>query len=285
MQPGFPVGLIISSLMMIFGVVIFYRRLSKYLLIKNTPTQKTRAAVQGYGEFSGRAEPVHLIETPISKLAAVAFRLEIYQFTGSGKSRSRDTILDITHAPRFILRDDTGSIIVDAPRDQSLFTLLQPSHQKKYLISRGSFFEAWEHSVSHAKILIQVRKHTLEYYKAYAAYEKGGSYAKVEDAVRAVVAHLDENLDAFGPITEGRGGNGLIVTEQAILPDDEVLVLGTVVSEEGENVITKGKEGAFVIGCGSESQVLRRFRRPLLLAILLLIAGIALFVLILMAGP
>ncbi|MFT4308428.1 MAG: hypothetical protein ACMXYM_03595 [Candidatus Woesearchaeota archaeon] len=286
------IGIIIFGLLTLLAAGFAYSTLSKYLLIKNTAPQRIRSVSQGFAQLHGRAEPITVIETPISRIPAVAFRLEIYHYvsSGSGKDQStkRETIVDITHAPRFMLKDDTASILIDAPREQNLFRLLRPSHFKEYTIGRGGFFDQMRNAWAQSKGVFDMKRLSWPYAKALMDFRKSGDYTVVEDAVSGIVSELQKSLESFEPAAErGRitwGNNKLYVTERAILPNDEITVLGSVSSQESAPIVTKGKEGTFLIGSGDEAQVLRGFRWPMIGAIAFLLVCIALLVLVITSG-
>ena len=285
-------AIIVLGLLTLLGVGAVYGTLSKYLLIKNTAPQRIRSVSQGFAQLHGRAEPIKVIETPISRIPAVAFRLEIYHYvsSGSGKNRSRrrETIVDITHAPRFMLKDDTGAILIDAPREQNLFRLLRPSHFKEYTISRGGFFDQMRNAWAQSKGVFDMKRLSWPYAKALMDFRKSGDYHVVEDAVSGIVSELQKSLESFEPAAErGRitwGNNTLFVTERAILPNDEITVLGSVTSQESASLVTKGKEGTFLIGCGDEAQVLRGFRWPMIGSVIFMLVCAAFLVFVIMSG-
>ena len=286
------IAIIVLTILVLLGVISVYSTLSKFLLIKNTAPQRIRSVSQGFAQLHGRAVPMKTIETPISRIPAVAFRLEIYHYvsSGSGKNRSRrrETIIDLTHAPRFMLTDDTGSIVVDAPNEHNLFRLLRPSHFKEYTISRGGFFDQMRNSWAQKKGVFDMKRLTWTYAKALMAFRKSGDYHVVEDAVAQIVSELQKSLDSFEPAVE-RGGvtwgsNRLFVTERAILPNEEVTVLGSVSSQESAPLVTKGREGTFLIGTGDEAHLLKSFRVPLFVSVLFFLICSALLVFVLLTG-
>ena len=281
-----------TGLFVLVGAFALYTTMSKYLLIKNTAIQRVRSVSQGFAQLQGHAEPIKVVETPISKVPAVAFRVEIYQYvsSGSGKNRSRrkDTILDITHAPRFMLRDDTGRIMIDAPNERNLFNLLRPAHHREYTISRGGFFDAIRKSFAQSRGLFETRRLMFDYGRAYMAFLKSGDYAPVEEVIGKIVTDLQKNLESFEPAVErGRitwGNNKIYVTERAITPDEVVTVIGTVTSRDSAPIVTKGKEGAFLIGSGDEAQVLKSFRGPFIASAIFLLVSVLVLVILIMSG-
>ena len=126
------------------------------------------------------------------------------------------------------------------------------------------------------------------YARALMDFRKSGDYHVVEDAIQKIVQELQSQLDVFEPAVE-RGGftwsnNKLFVTERAILPSDAITVLGTVTSYDTAPLVTKGKEGTFLIGSGDEDQVLRSFRTPMIAAVVFLLVSIVFLVLVITMG-
>jgi hypothetical protein len=256
------------------GLVAVYVNLTHYLLIKNTPTQTIRSVPQGFCELAGRAEPIDTVRTPLSKIDAVAYSLKVYYYTNSRNGDSRKTVLEFTCAPRFMLRDESGGIVVDAPRDYVLFQLMPYEHEKRYLVKRS------DHSaegLSWSEIIRGLRTLDSEYRRELRSFRKGGEYHLVRERIVSIADRLGETLSSFEPPIERVGfskvADTLYATERAILPGDELLVIGTVSSKGGSRIIGWGRERVFTIANGDESAVLRSFRGILSFAIALIIVG------------
>ncbi|MBU0536223.1 MAG: E3 ubiquitin ligase family protein [Nanoarchaeota archaeon] len=100
------------------GLFFFYKgfvwfRLKR--LIENMPTSKVRSLAMGLVEVFGEVVPYNnqLLASPLSKKKCVYYDFRIEEERGSGKNRHWVTLAGGTDMLHFILKDDTGQVLVD----------------------------------------------------------------------------------------------------------------------------------------------------------------------------
>jgi hypothetical protein len=278
-----------SGLLAILGGYVFYTELNKYILIKNTATQKIRSVSQGFAQLEGKAVPISSIKTPISNEDCVAFRMEIYRYVtrGSGKDKreEKQTILDITLAPKFYLKDETGQILIDAPKEKGLFGFLKTDFSKHYVISSGGFLKSLRKSSEKNQMYHEARKLWSEYAKSILIYRKSGNYDVVESTVDSIIIKIKEQLKTFEEPKEKNSilikhGN-FFIKEDALLTNAHINVLGTVkniiIEDKPTDIVTIGNEKMFLIGAGDEKTLLKRFTMPLISTAIFFVFGLLFF--------
>ena len=99
------------------GVFIFYhgfKQRSKYRLILSTPTSKIRSVAVGVCELHGQAQVLDTpLISPFSMSECVYYRYDVQEHRRSGKSSRWVSISEFSSTAPFLLRDDTGSIVVE----------------------------------------------------------------------------------------------------------------------------------------------------------------------------
>jgi hypothetical protein len=283
--------MLIPAIMLVVASYLSYNTIHHYMLIKNTPPQTIRSVSQGFAQLEGKAIDKKKVKTPISQVQCVAFRIEIFRYvkSGSGKDEKtrKDSIMDMTYAPPFMLKDETGSIIVDAPKDSMLFRFLQTGHTKRYVIRRG-FLSSLKDIGAGSRGIAEMRRVSRDYAKSLRQYRKDNDYTIIESEISHFTQRIRKNLEAFDEPAESghfRSTGTIYATEQAILPEERVLVMGTVESAEdgSRNIITSGKhEKTFLIAEGDETTVLRRFILPMIGSILFF--AVSLFIMVVVAA-
>lgn len=106
-------------------------------LIANTPTAKTRSAVQGYIELNGQARLMDgpVIVSPLSKKACVWYRYKIEEKSEEQHGNTRATsywrvIKQETSGELFLLEDDTGRCVIDPDDADVIVTNKRSWHDK-----------------------------------------------------------------------------------------------------------------------------------------------------------
>jgi len=110
------IGQVLGTL--IFGfflMVIGFLNLKKVRLMQNTPTSKIRSLAMGLVEIYGEVQPIEgcLLKSPLAKKDCVYFRYSIDKYVRSGKSGHWKNVKFKEQNPRFLIKDDTGEIIID----------------------------------------------------------------------------------------------------------------------------------------------------------------------------
>jgi len=100
------------------SAVWFFGALKQFKILKKieyTPTSKIVAAAPGTCEVVGKAvRGAALLQSPFRQKPCVYYHTSLFYWSGSGKSRHRNTALDLQSREPFLLADDTGFIQVDA---------------------------------------------------------------------------------------------------------------------------------------------------------------------------
>lgn len=94
-----------------------FHRYRLYNLIRNTPTTTVRAAPMGRVEVKGQVCPVSdedLVQSPFRGTPCVAYECEIEEYREDDDGGHWATIHERRVAPSFLLRDDTGTLAVEA---------------------------------------------------------------------------------------------------------------------------------------------------------------------------
>ncbi len=94
-----------------------FHRYRLYNLIRNTPTTTVRAAPMGRVEVKGQVCPVSdedLVKSPFRGTPCVAYECEIEEYREDDDGGHWTTIHERREAPPFLLRDDTGTLAVEA---------------------------------------------------------------------------------------------------------------------------------------------------------------------------
>ena len=119
---------ILSILLFILSLAIFYDAIKRYLLLQkitNTPTSKVEAAAIGLSEFTGVSgygdKP---LTSPVSRSDCVFWKLDFFAYE-SGKYGGRwSYVLSSNSNERFRIKDETGSIKVDPTGTRSEITAM-----------------------------------------------------------------------------------------------------------------------------------------------------------------
>ncbi|MBI2345508.1 MAG: hypothetical protein HYV03_01165 [Deltaproteobacteria bacterium] len=99
------------------GIAFFFngfRTLKRKHLIENTPTSKVRSLAMGQVEVSGAAAPwKETLAAPFTEHACLYYSYTIEEYRRSGKSSRWVTVDKENRGVPFLLRDETGAVLVD----------------------------------------------------------------------------------------------------------------------------------------------------------------------------
>lgn len=117
------------------GIVLFFfgfRWFRQKRLIENTPTSKVRSIAMGFVELFGSAVAFkEILKSPFSGKDCVYYRYSIEELRHSGKSSRWVTVAKGSEGRHFLLKDDTGKVLVD------------PSNAKVDIPADNKFDSAW----------------------------------------------------------------------------------------------------------------------------------------------
>lgn len=100
------------------GLYLFYKGLAWFRLrrlIENLPTSKVRSIAMGLVEIYGEVKPFQakLLKSPLLQKECVYYDMQIKEKRGSGKHSHWVTICSGKDMVPFILKDETGEVLVD----------------------------------------------------------------------------------------------------------------------------------------------------------------------------
>lgn len=156
-----PIVISITIVLCIAGLIIIaraFKKLHKYLLIKDTPTSTIRSIAMGIVEINGRAYAKEYLETPHSRSKCVYYRYEIEEYqertTTDSEGNTETTYEWVTidkgrrHIP-FYARDRTGEAFIDpggaeyhVPEKKMLY---HPIHGHEPRLTLGKRLSNWWH--------------------------------------------------------------------------------------------------------------------------------------------
>ena len=97
----------------LFGFVMGLRYLFMRRLIENIPTSKVRSIAMGLVEVYGSVVPIKVLKSPFSNRDCVYYRYQIEEQRSDGKRTYWATIRKEENSTSFMLRDETGQVLVD----------------------------------------------------------------------------------------------------------------------------------------------------------------------------
>ncbi len=97
----------------IFGFIIGLKSLFMRRLIENIPTSKVRSIAMGLVEVYGQVIPVKVLKSPFSSKDCVYFKYQIEELRSDGKHSRWVTIKKEERFEPFLLKDETGQVLVD----------------------------------------------------------------------------------------------------------------------------------------------------------------------------
>lgn len=150
---GFLIGLIL--------IVLGFHEFGEYNLIRNTPTSTIRSVPMGRVEVKGKTDSIseeHLLESPFTQEPCLGYECKIEKYEveddnddfddeDETETGSWETIYDNREAVPFILRDETGELVIDGlDAEWSLenLTYYEKFYEDSAPLSLQSFVE--EHS-------------------------------------------------------------------------------------------------------------------------------------------
>ncbi|SEM75981.1 GIDE domain-containing protein [Nitrosomonas marina] len=123
------------TLMALVCFWLFFYYLKRARLIEDTPTSKIRSAAQGYVEIMGSVSMVsnQMLSAPLSGTTCVWFTYKIQQYRRTGKSSHWSTIEEKTSTEQFLIKDDTGTCVIDpeGAEVQTTYSRTWYGHTKK----------------------------------------------------------------------------------------------------------------------------------------------------------
>ncbi len=140
----------------LIGLVLFgygFQKLRLKQRIENTPTSKVRSIAMGPVEVSGSvvASFQGLLEAPFTGSPCVYYRYSVEEYRKSGKNDSWVTVESGQDARLFLVKDDTGEVLVDSkgaevdlPVDFSQSgTQAPPKRVQAFLEKKNIHFKGW----------------------------------------------------------------------------------------------------------------------------------------------
>lgn len=103
----------------VLGIVLIllgFHEYEEYNLIRNTPTSTIRSVPVGRVEVKGRAHPLrdeNLLEAPFTGEPCVVYECKVEEYHSDDDGGDWHTIYSNRKAPPFLLRDETGELVVD----------------------------------------------------------------------------------------------------------------------------------------------------------------------------
>jgi hypothetical protein len=106
-------------IVLVMGFVLFlvgFIFLRKKRLIENTPTSKIRSLAMGLVEVYGEVVPAKevVLKSPLQNKDCVYYHYTVEEYRQSGKNSRWVTLENNTKSVEFFLRDDTGTVLVNA---------------------------------------------------------------------------------------------------------------------------------------------------------------------------
>jgi len=141
---------------MVIGLALFLqgiRWMRQKRLIENIPTSKIRSIAMGLVEVYGTVTKgfTRLLRSPLTDKECVYYKYKVEEHRGSGKNSRWVTILQGEDSIKFLLTDNTGTVLVDPkgakvdiPADfnySSHIGLEPPETVKRHLAKHGKRFE------------------------------------------------------------------------------------------------------------------------------------------------
>ncbi len=106
-------------IVLVIGLVLFlvgFHFLRRRRLIENTPPSKIRSLAMGLVEIYGEVIPAKevVLKSPLQNKDCVYYRYTVEEYRQTGKNSSWVTVEHATKSVEFFLRDDTGTVLVNA---------------------------------------------------------------------------------------------------------------------------------------------------------------------------
>jgi hypothetical protein len=269
-----------------FGIWYFFggfKRLRRKRLIENIPTSTIRGLAIGLVEITGRAEPVTILRSPLTKTECVSYKYLIEEYRSSGKSGRWVTVAegDSFYSP-FWLNDNTGKIMVYV---QGAELILSADYEFKTGLCReipGNLIEFMDKNKISYKNWIGKRNMR---FKEWFIQEKDNIYVigsakkidtnkityndvlmnRVEELKKDKQKMEEIDLDKNGKISEEEWNNAVSELEKEVL---DAVIKNTETLNNSDVVISMGdEETMFMISDRSEKDVLHRLSKECFLGI------------------
>lgn len=230
---GFLIGLIL--------IVLGFHEFGEYNLIRNTPTSTVRSVPMGRVEVKGKTKAIseeHLLESPFTEEPCLGYECKVEKYEveddesdfndeDEAESGSWETIYDNRESVPFLLKDETGELVVDGL-------------EAEWALENLTYYEKFYEDSAPPSLQSFVEEHSNEMFAD-----------RYEDEVE---------FDLLW-------GDQLRFTEVRIDPDEDFYVLGGAKPldqemeldlEDVENVITKDEQtGFFYLSDKSEKAILQ----------------------------
>ena len=153
-------GFIFGMVLLIGGLVSFYnslKNLKKKRLFENIPTSKMRSIAMGLVELKGKIKIANeTLTDPFDEKDCVYWKVKIEEYVKRGKRRTWVTRHQLTKKVKFLLSDETGTVLINSQkadmtnikRDSeiqtaTLFSEELPDHIKKYCDRYKVKYKGW----------------------------------------------------------------------------------------------------------------------------------------------
>ncbi|MBI5158512.1 hypothetical protein HY992_00140 [Candidatus Micrarchaeota archaeon] len=107
----------VIGMLMLVGLRMFLHGIKRHKEkqhILNTPTSKVQSAAIGFGEVSGKAEPIEIMESVMEKKPAITHKWILERWEKRGKHSTWVKIAENDVRKQFFVNDGTGRLLVDA---------------------------------------------------------------------------------------------------------------------------------------------------------------------------
>lgn len=143
------------------GLSLLYKGIQRFSLrqkIMNTPTSKVGACAMGAVEVYGKVRPVEPLKSPIDGADCAYYRTEVYRLENRGKRTEWVLIKSKTEGAKFLLEDESGSVLVDSkgaqieiPVDYTFFTSGQDDLKLPFKVKK--LFSDWKVKYEHKPMI------------------------------------------------------------------------------------------------------------------------------------
>ncbi len=107
-------GALILLFIGIIAIILGFRAYSRFKLMETVPTSKIRSIAMGLVEIFGGAEKFKkFFKSPLTTEKCVWWRILVEKYVKRGKTTGWETYIDRQSEEPFILRDDTGAVLID----------------------------------------------------------------------------------------------------------------------------------------------------------------------------
>ena len=201
-------GFIFGMVLLIGGLVSFYnslKNLKKKRLFENIPTSKMRSIAMGLVELKGKIKIANeTLTDPFDEKDCVYWKVKIEEYVKRGKRRTWVTRHQLTKSVKFLLSDDTGTVLINSQkadmtnikRDSeiqtaTLFSEELPDHIKKYCDRYKVKYKGWFGFKKKLRCRATYLEPGDQLYVLGSARPLSDDDTEFSEAVTAVVDHSD----------------------------------------------------------------------------------------------